>query len=123
MRGMKLALTCVAALVLVAAAPMPFWGPSPAQIARLEMLVKPTGQIRALAKYERAYAGTTVSGRKMIEGRWISPNWNARPQARSPQIVPFGSLPEILDGGCSVVTVMYDVQTDKILLLQCNGVA
>ena len=95
-------------------------------MARLETLVKPAGptrSIRAVSEYDRAYAGTTVSGRKIVEGRWALRSWSGAAQAPSPQIVPFNALPDVLDGGCDVVTVLYDVTTDKIVLLQCNGVA
>jgi hypothetical protein len=123
---MSLALVCAAAFAMIAAAPTTFWTPSQAQVTRLETLVKPAGPtrgIRAVSEYDRAYAGTTVSGRKIVEGRWVLRSWSGAAQATSPKIVPFGALPEILDGGCDVVTVMYDVATDKIVLLQCNGVA
>jgi hypothetical protein len=33
------------------------------------------------------------------------------------------SLPLVLDGGCSVVTVIYDPRIDKVTSATCNGVA
>ena len=126
MRAIRLALICVGAFAATAAAPTSLWTPSEAQVARLETLVRPKGptrRISAPSSYDRAYAGTTISGRKIVEGRWVSRRWNGPAQIPNPKIVPFSALPDILDGGCDVVTVMYDVATDKIVLLQCNGVA
>ena len=125
-RAIQLTLICIVALAATAATPTPFWTPSQTQVARLETLVKPKGltrKIRALGEYDRAYAGTTVSGRKIVEGRWALHGWTGAIPAPNPKIVSFDALPDILDGGCGVVTVMYDVATDKIVLLQCNGVA
>ena len=120
-RAARLAVICIVALAAMAAAQTPFWTPGAGQIARLETLVKPSAGIEPLAKYDRAYAGMTLSGRKMIEGRWVRRPWSASPQNIDPRIVNFGDLPDIADGGCSVVTVMYDVQIDKIAFLECNG--
>ena len=119
----RLALACVFVLAVTAASPVPFWTPGAAQISRLEAVAKPVGEMAALSKYDRDYAGTTVAGHKVIEGRWVQRNWNTTPQTPNPKIVPFTDLPEIDDGGCSVVTVMYDVKADKIVLLKCNGFA
>jgi len=32
-------------------------------------------------------------------------------------------LPEIADGGCSIITVRYDVQAKRVLSVGCNGLA
>ena len=119
----RLALACVFVLTATAASPTPFWTPDAAQVSRLEALAKPAGKMAALSKYDRDYAGTTVAGHKVIEGRWVQRSWNTTPQTPNPKIVPFANLPDIDDGGCSVVTVMYDVESEKIVLLECNGFA
>ncbi|CAN5537986.1 hypothetical protein BH10PSE4_BH10PSE4_33580 [soil metagenome] len=125
-RAIQSALAGAVALGMTAASLATFWTPASAQVARLETLVKPKGPargIRPISRYDRAYAGTTMSGRQIIEGRWVDRGWSASAKPSSPKIVPYGALPDVLDGGCDIVTVMYDVSTDKIVFLACNGVA
>lgn len=120
-RPARLLLVCIVAMTAMAAARGPFWTPSATQVARLETLVEPSARMEPLAKYDRAYAGMTLSGREMIEGRWVRRPWSKAPQSTDPRIVAYSDLIDVADGGCSVVTMMYDVVSDKIAYLECNG--
>lgn len=109
----------VSALLLVGAAVAGqiHWIPGKVDVAKLEAQAKPPEGYR-LNRYDRAYSGTYISGRKIIEGRWVEVAHGQRPKV---EIVAYDQLPNIADGGCSVVTVYYDVVTAKVASVHCNG--
>ncbi|MBQ1559625.1 MULTISPECIES: hypothetical protein [Caulobacter] len=88
------------------------------QVVQLEAQVKPPRGYR-LDQYDRSYSGTFMSGRKIIEGRWVQVDLPG--QKPKVEIVPYHQLPDIADGGCAVVTVYYDVATAKVAGVACNG--
>ena len=38
-------------------------------------------------------------------------------------IVPFKELPKVLDGGCGVIRLTYDVKVKRVVTMFCGGVA
>ncbi len=110
-------LVSVSLLAGVALAGEAHWIPNRADVVRLERQVMPPGGYR-LDSYDRAYSGTYVSGRKVIEGRWVEVERGRKPRV---DVVSYEKLPDIADGGCSVVTVYYDLATAKIAGVRCNG--
>ncbi len=96
------------------------WLPSHSDVEKLEAQAKPPKGYR-LDQYDRSYSGTFVSDRKVIEGHWIQ----VRTPGQKPRvtIVTYDQLPQVMDGGCSVVTVYYDLATAKVTGVACNGVA
>lgn len=79
-------------------------------------LVMPPGA-SSLPLYGRYYAweirddgvrkvlGTYVRGDRPAERHWVRQN----------------ELPLVLDGGCDIITLTYDVNADRIERLECNG--
>ena len=103
--------------------------PDPTAVAHFESLVKLPRGADSLARYDRYYAGVYISGRKVIEGVYVEIERDFRSGPNPPRprpsvhIVTPKRLPMIADGGCSVVTVFYDVKTDKAAGADCNGLA
>jgi hypothetical protein len=100
------------------------WTPDTKDIAKLESVVDlskakhiESSPPAPLAQYTREYAGVWSNGRRMIRGAFLL---GAPTGVR---IVPEKSLTQILDGGCSVINLLYDAEADKILWIDCNGVA
>jgi len=74
-----------------------------------------------LAAYARRYGGAIEDGRRVIWGsfalRGLMPNDAA--------IEIFDHMPPPLweDGGCSIVTLKFDVPSKRIVWIACNGEA
>jgi hypothetical protein len=121
------------------------WTPDLATINRLESSIKPgdiprsgpstqypSGHSPLIAEYARYYAGYMAKGHRMIRGELVIP---AAPgdivvltgsKMKPVGIYVVGSekdLPDILDGGCAVVHVIYAVEPAHIVSLKCNGYA
>jgi hypothetical protein len=70
--------------------------------------------VRAFARY---YAGVNRNGHRIIRGIYVLGE-DARIVMTNEE-----KLPMILDGGCGVVTVEYDVSAGAFLMVSCNGEA
>lgn len=70
-----------------------------------------------LQKYTRYYSTQIEDGRRYLQGYFIlgAPD--------PPGIYLRESHPEIMDGGCGVVTLTYDLERHEFLGAGCNGVA
>ena len=75
-----------------------------------------------IERYERSYAATRLSGRRVIRGIWILVvDENRR---AGPRVVAADDFPATpLDGGCGIITVVYDVAADSIIQATCSGYA
>jgi hypothetical protein len=80
------------------------------------ILVLPKGAL-SLFEYTRYYAMVLHDGRSMVRGEFVG--------GPSKMIVvkSEASLPLFMDGGCSVVNVLYDVMAHKVVQVFCNGYA
>jgi hypothetical protein len=102
------------------------WLPSPADVARVEAKVTLPAGASPMNAYVRYYAGVSTNGRQIIRGVYLvtavvkDMHQDARPGVR---IVTERDIPEIEDGGCHQVNLEYDVATDSITRIRCNGVA
>lgn len=93
------------------------WTPTPALIAEVEAhLVLPDGA-GPLDQYGRYYYGDVKHGRRVLVGEFV--------QVSDPgvHIVAPTQAPRILDGGCSVINLVYDMAEKKVTPLFCNGSA
>lgn len=72
----------------------------------------------SLDSYTRYYAEEVVGGRRMLVGIFVYKD--GEPGIR---IVEPSALPRVLDGGCRVVNLRYDIERRKLSGLFCNGVA
>lgn len=67
------------------------------------------------------YYAVSKTRKNEIHGRWIkTPPCDDRPKI---QLTTFDSLPIVFDGGCSVVSLVWDSDTRELTYLACNGVA
>jgi hypothetical protein len=105
------------------------WPPDLATIKKLEAGIQPDdhqksgSKLHDLSDYARYYAGYIEGGHRLIAGRFITHRWAGQKAAGIYIVVNREKLPVIFDGGCSVVSLVYDVDTAKLLSLDCNGVA
>jgi hypothetical protein len=91
------------------------WTPSDSQIAELEDLVR---QKRSQSvSYARHYAGVMQGDRRIISGVFVAEGIGEKPGV---YVASEAELPAILDGGCSVIHVTYDLSS-KDLTSRCNG--
>jgi len=155
---MRTALTVFTLLLLVSAAvaapkgqPPTIIGPETVQL--IESKVVMPGGADPLAHYDRYYMLRTftpkgMGPRDVVEGRFMSKEigiGNRRNRPAEAKTVPGipdaftiergGMLPNVADGGCSVVTIFFDVATGNLLeivqeyegakpkLAVCNGLA
>lgn len=100
------------------------WLPTTVQISRVESLLKMPPEVGKLQDYDRYWMGKIEKGRKRISGHLESRHFTSRGSARqsgSQHIVKRQFLELVSDGGCGMVFVSYDVQTDRILKHACSG--
>lgn len=102
------------------------WLPSMAEVQHVESKVTMPDGAQAMSAYVRYYAGITVEGRKVIYGVYLATGV-VRDMKQDPRagirIVTAREVPEIEDGGCSQVTVEFDVTSDSVTRIRCNGLA
>ncbi len=87
-----------------------------ATIAAVESTISlPKGAAR-LHEYARYYSEGVGASTRLL-GVYILNGSN------DVHIVPFEELPKVLDGGCSVIRLEYDIETKQVIYISCNGVA
>jgi hypothetical protein len=99
----------------------PGWLPDRATIDKIEAaLVMPDGA-PPLSSYRRRYGGAIENGRRMIWGVFLLSTM----APSDDEITILEHRPESLvqDGGCLVVTLKFEVDSDRVLRIQCNGQA
>lgn len=104
---------------------------SEASIRAIEsQLVMPRGA-RTLEVYDRYYASGQLNGHEVVIGVFLlrsSFGETVRPGATAVAAIPNAfttsrqQLPIIADGGCSVVTIYFDVTTQRLLPIRLKGV-
>ncbi len=77
---------------------------------------------RPIASYSRYYAGAQKDGRPIVHGTFVLDGLLKRPAAPI-NIVEEQDMPVILDGGCAIVNLQFDVQSKQVLSIFCNGEA
>lgn len=87
---------------------------------RIERAVRLPEGADPLASYERSYAWQRRDdGVRKVIGVYLSP----RGESRGRRWVVENALPMILDGGCAMITLSYDVAARRIEHVTCNGAA
>ena len=101
------------------------WTPTRADVARIEAGLKlptvptPSGPLK---DYERYYAGIVQNGHRMIRAEFVA--LGVDPQARGQvHITSEDKFPVIMDGGCGIVSLLYDVEAGRVVSIGCNGLA
>lgn len=72
----------------------------------------------ALGEYDRYYAYDNWGN---VLGIYIASGSETRPGSR--KWVPLAELPIILDGGCGIVNIEFDLLSQKVVSTYCNGLA
>lgn len=93
----------------------PLSRPSSAEIQAIERSVVLPPGAEPLRAFARHYASVIQDGRRVIRGIYVLEG-----EARV-IVTTADALPRVLDGGCGVVTVEYDVLEAAFLLVMCNG--
>ncbi len=115
---------------------LPYWKPGKRIIAKLDFAFRNSSTWRGAPpvfdNYYRYYAGVTIKGRRMIRAEFTEfPNSTKivnneiefYQDGPAVQVVPVDKFPNIFDGGCGVVNMLYDVDADRMVWQRCNGVA
>ncbi len=96
------------------------WTPSDSTIAKMEKIIAvpdPGGQ-RTAYQYRRFYDGVIVDGRRKIRGELVAPKGRERPTIfKRPEKL----WPHMVNRGCDVVNLLYDVQDNRLDWLACNS--
>ena len=96
------------------------------QIEKLEAAVesgtpKHGEQLRPLKDYARYYAFYLEDGHRRIAAEFVADPFVQEGAGGVHVVSSKDSFPAIADGGCSVVHVVYDVDTGKLVYFDCNG--
>ena len=89
-------------------------------------VVMPDGS-RPLSEYDRYYATTELSGLGVITGVFLYRSTHdyrgrgSRAVAGVPHAFTTHSLPVLADGGCSVVTIIFNLRTRKLTPIAYDG--
>jgi hypothetical protein len=95
------------------------WLPTNDEIAFVEAHVRLPAGASPVAKYERYYTGTWVSGRRIVIAVFLRRGGSTGVHIRRSRDMPIG----IQDGGCAEVTVYFDIGAKHQTGAYCNGVA
>ncbi|MFZ3287823.1 MAG: hypothetical protein WA191_13360 [Telluria sp.] len=99
------------------ATPTSAWKPTSQQITSVEAnLVLPRGAY-PLSSYVRYYAGEIANQKRLVKGVFL---YKAVPGRL--EIVESERLPQVFDGGCSVVNLLYAVDEQRVISIFCQGV-
>jgi hypothetical protein len=71
-----------------------------------------------LNTYVRHFAGVAIEERRVVVGTFLQD-----PDGAGVRIVDLKKMPKVLDGGCDVINLKYDIERKKVLELFCNGEA
>jgi hypothetical protein len=118
MRGKMLAVLGALTLAASSVASAQSLGvPDAPTIAKLEAAVQLPPGAQPLASYQRYYAYVGKPGHLLVAGAYV-----ARGGLGNVHLVASADLlPDIADGGCSVVYLWWDVATGKTIGAACNG--
>jgi hypothetical protein len=107
----------LAAFACGASEASPDWVPDISLVTKIEASLHLPDGAASLSSYTRYYAGTIKNGHRILLGHFEAGSGKV-------QIVrSVRELPVIYDGGCSIVSIRYDVTAERVLDLFCNGVA
>jgi hypothetical protein len=120
----------LAAAVTTTLGATPGWTPDAATISKLESNIKPgdipklgSGHRPIVTEYARYYAPYMAGDHRMIRGELVRPMGSNMKPAGIYVVDSEKDFPLIFDGGCSIVNLVYDVETARLVSLKCNGYA
>jgi hypothetical protein len=105
------------------------WMPDAQTIAKFEAAIHipdwgastefPNGHVPAVSEYARYYAGDNSNGRRIVFAELVVLGPAAPPGIHL--VATIAAFPQISDGGCTIVNLIYDVDQDRVIGLRCNG--
>ena len=95
------------------------WVPDADVIAVLERTIKLPAGATTLEHYNRYYTGVIESGHRKLVATYVGEDGRGKIMV----VDSVSALPGILDGGCGVISVEYDVTDHRFLKVLCNGYA
>jgi hypothetical protein len=98
---------------------IPFWRLSQNTIAGMERALKLPAGSYPLQEYRRYYSVDTLSSHHVVEGYFIR-NFVGSPGDK-PGIYINQSHGTIMDGGCDIIVLHYDVDAHVLIDARCNG--
>ena len=115
----------LAAVIVSAAAPSSGAPDDDAILDKIEQQVQLPERAGILSSYGRYYYQLPSQGSpEQVVGVYIKAGTFGIKQPRSGrEWRAQDQIPRIADGGCSVVTVIYDVKASRIVSARCNGYA
>jgi len=87
-------------------------------IFKIEKEIKMPANSLAIDKYARYYVLSNEKGIKVLVGTYRHDEKNSGIHIVRPE-----NIPQVMDGGCSIVNVRYDVVRKVFLEVFCNGVS
>lgn len=108
------------------------WAPDQQTIAKLEAGLQipdwgrstqyPDGHVPAVSEYARYYTGEAFDGRKMVFAELVSLDSGSEFAPGVHLVNSVAAFPGIEDGGCHVVSLVYDVDANRVIGMRCNGI-
>jgi hypothetical protein len=100
-----------------------YYAPDQATIAALESAkFMPPGS-RPITEYARYYVGLLRDGHRMIQARFLLRVTDREPPAGTYIVSGPGQFPDLMDGGCALINILYDPDTKRFETVRCNGYA
>jgi hypothetical protein len=97
------------------------WLPDRAAIDKIEAGLVMPEEAAPLSAYRRRYGGVIEAGRRVIWGDFLLST--IAPYAAAITILDHRPVSLLQGGGCSVVTLKFDMDSDRLLGIACNGQA
>jgi len=94
------------------------WTPSESLISEIEAKLDMPAKSFPLNTYVRYFAGEVADNRRLVVGEFLHDPENA-----GVRIVEREKMPDVLDGGCGVINLKYDIERKEIIAFFCNGEA
>lgn len=125
---------------------LPHWKPGKRTIAKVDFAFRNASRWRGsppdIAGYDRYYAGITINGRRRVSAEFAQAFTNtdciisqdktvhpfppvclAKPRQGEVYVVPEERFPSAKGGGCSFIYLLYDVDAERMIQLDCNAPA
>jgi hypothetical protein len=90
-----------------------FWTLGPKTVSQMEAQILMPAGAKPIAAYTRYYEPGFDHGRRVVFGMLL--------EGRDRKVHIGPNHPIVLDGGCSVVNALYDVEADRITFIKCGG--
>jgi hypothetical protein len=110
---------------LRAVSPPPAWTPTLSDVSAMEVKLRLPRTSLKLDQYVRYYTGEFVAGRRRLRGYLVAGFFVAEGPGTTDKPGAYIKDPplQVADGGCGVITVVYEVASRRFDSVICNGLA